>query len=438
MDTSANREQQLFLIMGGVILALIVGVAIFDLLAKSGGGDLAFEEPKPVVKQAEQQTVPNKKQDWVDAMAPAPVFQAASTAGVVSTGVASAPANAATPPSPVPASAPAAPAAPVNKSPAPTSGILPTSPEGSTPPAALALPQTAAKPEYAKIGDTQVAIESDPLPDEKVVDVPSASAQPSLDTWLPNAASLEAMRHAPDANEADGVAASAAAVEKNQPSVAKQESVVPEFVVTPPVVAVLPEESEQAREYRLSSGVVSRAFTTGLGQTHHSGYEAGKLPPQPPLIGLKNASRLAVAPVIVNKKPAVQKPVLVATQEWRPVASGQAVPAQSFSKPLRTLPVAPVASAPAASEEEKERGEFWVKLATFSNEANAQLLSQTVSSLYLDGQSLPVVRNDFVHEGKPYYRVRVGPFADRQWAERVLLLVQQHVNINGTVVTAKK
>jgi cell division septation protein DedD len=415
MDTSANREQQLFLIMGGVILALIVGVAIFDLLAKSGGGDLAFEEPKPVVKQVEPVAAQNKKQDWVDAMAQAPVFQASVPAGVAAQGVAPVP-----PPSSSAAATSTAPtAAPVNHASVPTPGAVPTSPEANSPPALVALPQTAPKPEYAKIGDTRLATDPDPLPDEKVADLPSGSAQPSLDTWLPNAATLEAMRHAPEYNEPSGKAPSVSAGP----------------VVAPRPAATVAEESGPDTGYSLTSGVVSRAFTTGLGQTHLSGYEESTLPPQAPLIGLKNTSRLA-APPVMAKKPAVQKPVHVATHEWRPAASGPGVATQSFSKPLRTMPVMP--APPAPTQDEKERGEFWVKLATFSNEANAQTLWQTVSSLYLEGQALPVVRSDFVHEGKPYYRVRVGPFSDRQWAERVLLLVQQHVNINGTVVTAKK
>ncbi|WP_130472895.1 SPOR domain-containing protein, partial [Candidatus Magnetaquicoccus inordinatus] len=177
--------------------------------------------------------------------------------------------------------------------------------------------------------------------------------------------------------------------------------------------------------------------TMGLGRAASSAYAANEveLSPQTPLIGLKSSARLLAYPS-AHSKQAVGKPV--SSGEWRSLPSGSNTPIHSFSKPLRTLPVVSTVTPAPASEDEKERGEYWVKLGTFSNEANAQMLSQTVAALSLEGKTLPVVRSDFVNEGKSFYRVRVGPFADRNRAERVVQLVHQHVHITGTIVTAKK
>ncbi|MEO5351793.1 MAG: SPOR domain-containing protein [Magnetococcus sp. XQGC-1] len=77
-------------------------------------------------------------------------------------------------------------------------------------------------------------------------------------------------------------------------------------------------------------------------------------------------------------------------------------------------------------------------MATFSSEANAQGLLTTLSALSLEGKQLPVTRSDTTNEGKTYYRIRVGPFADRALAQRAVQLVQQRVNITGTLVLLGK
>ncbi|MEO5364417.1 MAG: SPOR domain-containing protein [Magnetococcus sp. DMHC-8] len=123
-----------------------------------------------------------------------------------------------------------------------------------------------------------------------------------------------------------------------------------------------------------------------------------------------------------------------------------ATPLQSTTRLSLTLAVAdPVATprasprpAATASHRGEESREYWVKLATFSTEANAQALFQTLSALTLDGEQLPVSRSDIVNDGKNYYRVRVGPFADRAQAERAAQWVQEQAHMAGTVVFLKK
>ena len=76
MQTSDSREQLLFLVTGGIILVLILGVVIFNMVQQSGKASQARESaiPRPVVKHAKPSDPDPQKTSWIDAMAPAPVF----------------------------------------------------------------------------------------------------------------------------------------------------------------------------------------------------------------------------------------------------------------------------------------------------------------------------------------------------------------------------
>ncbi len=104
-------------------------------------------------------------------------------------------------------------------------------------------------------------------------------------------------------------------------------------------------------------------------------------------------------------------------------------------QPLPTRTPSVVASPPV---DEGDGRQYWVKLATFSNEANAEALFQTLSKLALDGEPLPISRTNSSQGENNYYRVRVGPFTDRSQAERAIKLVQQQVNMTGTVVVLNR
>ncbi|MBF0183822.1 MAG: SPOR domain-containing protein [Magnetococcales bacterium] len=495
MDSTSQREQQLFLIMGGVILALIIGVAIFDLFGKSGGSDFAFDEPRPVVKQPVAKPEESKKQDWVDAMAPAPVFQAAAggaasgkmeTAKKEASPSAHSPAaaaNTASPPSAAVSSVVVPPLADEQESPPPAPVI---------PPAVVNVPSGKAAVSHAETVPGKVppaARSTEPLPEETATGM-ALSGQDSLASWSPNAASLEAARHTAkiEKEEPAGNKVGVAALDKTGQSTA--ETAASTKRVNLPAMA---EEAASEPEKHYPAREVSRALTSGLGQAANMALSSAayrvEAPWQTPLLGLKRASRLSelpeaatqpvlnkptyggetasvatvqampefnnrpavapqqVKPEYTEKAPVASVPVVAGYTGKAAAATVQAMPVQSFSHPLRALPVgsiAPVTAVPALpataaspAEEEKER-EYWVKLGTFSNEANALALSHSVAALMLDGQFLPVVRNSFTNENKPYYRVRVGPFAERSRAERVVQLVQHQVNITGTVVTAKK
>ncbi|MBF0463312.1 MAG: SPOR domain-containing protein [Magnetococcales bacterium] len=479
METSANREQQLFLIMGGVVLTLIIGVVIFDVLERSGG-DTMTEETRPVVRNAAPDAREGKTAKWIDAMAPAPVFVAPSTppaaapaptssaapasgatpaAAPATTPAAATPAAAATPTETAAATTPAVAASPAKPSaPMATTATAPTktpaaavapartpvaaTPEKSTAPVAVAVPEgpapaaaisdaltpmpdsvaavasTAARttpPESrpAPEGDTAAAHEeqpamgpalaagfpaSGPKPSGRAATEPKQWVEP-LDTWSPNAASLEAARHALRPDEQ-------------------------------------PDPADQAEgTYHFRGAVMPGAFSAALGQARHDAggethsSEVADLPA--PGVLLKNTVRLTAASF--NAPP-------ISTEDWFTAAA----------TPLRTVAVLPppqahpTPSAPRRAAVAKpvqptdDNQEYWVKLATFSNEGNAQALFQTLSTLSLDGKKLPVSRSDAPSGNKIFYRIRVGPFTDRAQAERTVQLLQQQVDITGTVVFLKK
>ena len=501
METSANREQQLFLIMGGVVLSLIIGVVIFDMLEKSGGGDRGIEEPRPVVQQAAPTAGTPKKGDWIDAMAPVfapPPDNAPSTAtaaATASTPVAD-PAKASPPkaiPALAPVSAPAASPAPAPvSSPAPVVSPAPA-PAPVSPPAPALAPAPAPVSPPAPV--QAAGFEAKAVPDSVEASIPHASPRDlrwddhaektekrewvdPLGGWVPNAASVEAARQAlppeepldrperessPPPSKPAAVSTPAprpaesahpvepAAVSPPAPIPAEIAHLVEPAVVPPP--APIPSESahpvepavvsppapipeEEVHSFRAE--MTPRAFSVMLGQSG-SMAAASHRPDDPPVSGLRivpglplqqtvrlssvAADGLGAAEVPFEPKQVVSLPLV-------PVATSHP-PATDFATPLRAEVVGP----PAGDDTNRE---YWVKLATFSNESNARALFQTLSDLSLEGGKLPVSRSDTSAGGKNYYRIRVGPFADRAQAERVEQWVQQQVHIAGTVVFLKK
>ena len=80
MKTSESREQQLFLVAGGIILAFIIGVVVFNMVQESAEDNVtdANVSPRPVVTSAMPAKEATKKTSWIDGIAPAPVFSAAN------------------------------------------------------------------------------------------------------------------------------------------------------------------------------------------------------------------------------------------------------------------------------------------------------------------------------------------------------------------------
>ncbi|MBF0161927.1 MAG: hypothetical protein HQL88_06530, partial [Magnetococcales bacterium] len=74
MDTLANREQQLFLIMGGVVFTLIIGVAVYDMLENPDRVAEIVETSKPVTNPPPEEPAAGKKSTWFDRLAPASIF----------------------------------------------------------------------------------------------------------------------------------------------------------------------------------------------------------------------------------------------------------------------------------------------------------------------------------------------------------------------------
>ncbi|MEO5339465.1 MAG: SPOR domain-containing protein [Magnetococcus sp. MYC-9] len=487
VESSAGREQPFFLAVGGVILTLIVGVAIFDLLEKPGGHETVVEEPRPVVQQANPGTGSGKKTDWIDSLAPAPIFArqendaTAAPASVPAPPPAPAAAISVPAPPPAPVAAISVPAPPVAAAsvPAPAAAVPSAAvsapvPVASTPVVADAPPGSVNTPGVttSAAGDSAAAVaaaerapppaaepnlpprtEPTPhLPAEPALPVGAPPAQSSgaerspqvllmqpveprftahgqplsgatteseqapgtspLDVWSPNAASLEAARQAVPPAEQSAPPG---------PPVPSQTEPAP----LPPLPADLPPQTEQ---------VLSLSAEPPAEGEKTVGPVAGEPAPEPvtepskqsvPLVDPK--SRLAISPPRV--------PLQTTTRLFSAVPV--AAPASPVARPS-AIPAGPLRMETVSSDDDPER-EYWVKLATFSSEANAKALFHALSALTLEGGGrLPVSQSDTTTEGKTYYRVRVGPFTNRPQAERAAQLVQQQVNMAGTVVFLKK
>ncbi|MBF0161925.1 MAG: SPOR domain-containing protein [Magnetococcales bacterium] len=253
------------------------------------------------------------------------------------------------------------------------------------------------------------------LPTGKMAEEEPAERSNPLDTWSPNAAMLEATRHAlPPEKPADPPSPAAVSQEESPPTGQTEVTDLhKETELALKEAELARKEAELARkEAEMARKEVEPEPLTPSPRVPEPVEQPGRLLRTPaPVASLHTTTRLFSAHVMA---PPIKE-------------SPSPVP----SAPLRTT------SAPPPQEGDGNR-EYWVKLATFSNEANAQSLFQSLSALALDGGTLPISQSEASSDGKTYFRIRMGPFADRSHAERAAQVVQQQANISGTVFFLKK
>ncbi|MEG3637976.1 SPOR domain-containing protein [Magnetococcus sp. PR-3] len=104
-------------------------------------------------------------------------------------------------------------------------------------------------------------------------------------------------------------------------------------------------------------------------------------------------------------------------------------PIQPNRAPAQTFRIPPQNVAPAAP-----RGGYSVQVSSFSDNMRASGLRQRLGSLPFNGQNLPVHVTTAAVKGKTYYRVRLGPFPNREVANQARLYLQQRTGQSGQIV----
>lgn len=99
-------------------------------------------------------------------------------------------------------------------------------------------------------------------------------------------------------------------------------------------------------------------------------------------------------------------------------------------KPTPSAPQSAKVSPPDMHQSAPGRDGFSVQVASFSQASKATELVEKVSALLFEGRRLPVYQSG----GRGHYRVRIGPFANRMKAERVVRFVSQKAGISGHVM----
>jgi cell division septation protein DedD len=123
-----------------------------------------------------------------------------------------------------------------------------------------------------------------------------------------------------------------------------------------------------------------------------------------------------------------------------PGASTPALPAASpaAAKPVATTPVkpaAPAAAKPAATAAVKPaataRGpEYWIQTGSYKSQTRAEELSQTLTVKGLAGRVFSYAKSN-----ETYFRVRIGPYTNKQEAEKFLAIVRQIQGLEASFIS---
>ncbi len=335
MKTSPNREQQLFLVAGGTILLLILGVVIFNMVQPPGKG--TREEtitPRPVVVLDSRPNGTTKKHTdspWFSSVSPARIFTEGDKNG--------------------------------------------SGPRHSTADAVSS--RAIKKPVETTSGqDRRGTI---------------GSMDRVGEGWTPNAGDLETARIA-SARERKK------SLQLNVPRIDANKIGQNRITSDKPSISDRLQKSEPTPPQRTTR----KPLPT----------RAKKKPP-PVRITDEKPLALAKKPSRSRFTPAPARPT---TTERRPVLANKKRPV------------------PAERPATPKRG-YSVQVASFSSAGNARALAQRLGALPFEGGKLPVYRSSVtVAGGKTYHRVRVGPFQDRNQAQRAAGFVRRSANLSGTVM----
>ena len=488
MKTSETREQQLFLVAGGIILALILGVVVFNMVQKLGKSPRETESvsPRPMVKLAAPVKEDGKRDAWIDAIVPAPVFKSSEEplpADAVETDTVAPPAKAvdAVIVSPTEEEMAVVSLAEIETAATPPAEVV-TAPlveavDTTVPPAEAVDAAGEASTDLASSDDLSEVRETSPKP---------------MGSWSPNAAMVEAARQAPPEEEEDELRHTGGnlypgemgftgepppypdGMTSNEPtypeevtslasgyaypeevissddeytypeevvSSASDEPAYPEEVISSASdEPAYPEEMASIGAYNYSEDVVSTLES--LRQKEFDPLTPQTLPTVAPMPSSRNP----------NASPLDSPPILKSSLMLRSYTSSSNAPISQtqgdsgFRSPSSSLPddarSPRIAGLPftqtSVQQSRAVDSKYWVRLASFSNENNALRLMNTLSSILFNGRRLPVSKSNMKVGDKMFYRVQLGPFANYDQADRAVRLAQRRANIKGVIISPRR
>lgn len=102
------------------------------------------------------------------------------------------------------------------------------------------------------------------------------------------------------------------------------------------------------------------------------------------------------------------------------------------SKPAVTPPARPASSAAASTAAAAAaRGpEYWIQTGSYKSQSRAEELSQSLAAKGLAGRVF-----SFAMSGQTYFRVRIGPYANRQEADKFLAIVKRIEGLEASYIS---
>ncbi|ABK45982.1 Sporulation domain protein [Magnetococcus marinus MC-1] len=142
---------------------------------------------------------------------------------------------------------------------------------------------------------------------------------------------------------------------------------------------------------------------------------------QPLPVPVQPQYKAPIQPAYRMPAPINQTPALPSMRAIQPTPA-PAAPAQAYQMPSQNVAQA----APTSG--------YSVQVSSFSDTIHANGLRQRLASLPFNGQYLPVYTTTAEVKGKLYYRVRLGPFPNREVANQARLYLQQRTGQSGQIV----
>jgi cell division septation protein DedD len=113
-------------------------------------------------------------------------------------------------------------------------------------------------------------------------------------------------------------------------------------------------------------------------------------------------------------------------------SSAAAKPAAPSAKPAASAAAKPAATAPAAAKPAATvRGpEYWIQTGSYKSQTRAEELSQTLTAKGLAGRVFSYAKSN-----ETYFRVRIGPYTNKQEAEKFLAIVRQIQGLEASYIS---
>ncbi|MEO5327896.1 MAG: SPOR domain-containing protein [Magnetococcus sp. THC-1_WYH] len=77
---------------------------------------------------------------------------------------------------------------------------------------------------------------------------------------------------------------------------------------------------------------------------------------------------------------------------------------------------------------------YQIQIASFSTSDKAKALADRVGAVVFQGRRMPVSQSNITVNGKSYFRVRAGPFVNRNNAEAALQALSQKAGVSGSIL----